>query len=197
MKRILLIAALCAASTAHAEITTSSGATAGAQSGATASPQNTQVIESTAPANTDTKIRTTPTVYAASGYGSFSQANCMVSASAGASFISFGATGQIPVDGDHCDFRLNVQQTAAIAMTINDFMKVNGEALMAMDRQRLTTRASDMLEAASDMTCLYSDRMRAVMEAHGLCSKVANLATLDHRWNQPRNYQVDYSTAQQ
>jgi hypothetical protein len=142
----------------------------------------------------DSTIRSAPTVYTPGLVTSFSQGSCMVSAAGGFSLVGFGASGGVPIDGEHCDFRLNLQQTSAIAMTITDFLQKYGDKVESAQVSELSTKAGKMLDAAGDMTCLYSDRMRAVLEANGLCDRMKDLATLDHRFNQPRSTQIDYST---
>lgn len=200
MKNIIVIFALLMASVAaHADTIFSLPATAGSQSNSTgtANAANAGVgnganLAVNSYGGGDSTLRTTPTVYTSS-YGSFSAASCMVSGAAGISLIGFGGSGTIPIDGDHCDFRLNIQQAVAVAMTAADFIKGAGNAFTDDEKKAALTKISHALDAAQDMTCLYSDRQRAVMEAYGLCSKVKDMATLDHRWNQPRSTQIDYS----
>jgi hypothetical protein len=138
-------------------------------------------------------VKSAPAIAAPAGYGSFSQSNCMVSATAGVSLIGFGATGQAPVDGAHCDLRQDQQNLNAGAMTIHNFVAAN-PALDDGMKRRMELKAAAMLSAAADMSCLASDRQRAVMEKQGLCGAVDDVATMDHRFGQPRNYQVDYAS---
>ena len=197
MKHTLLASALlCAVSFAHAsDLTTNSSAVTNSTAGATNAGNAQNITFNSAPASggssTSETVRTTPPVYAPALAASFSQANCMMSVSGGVSFIGFGAAGGAPVDGIRCDWRLDQQSTEAAAMTMQQFAHTDG--IPAVTRSALIVKAARMLDAASDMSCLSSDRQRAVLETQGLCSNVADIATLDHRFNQPRNYQVDYS----
>lgn len=137
-------------------------------------------------------VKSAPSIQAPVGYGSFSQQNCMVSGSAGISLVGVGATGQAPIDGKRCDQRVDQQNLNATAMTIHNFVAANPDVAPAL-KQSLDAKAAAMLQAAGDMSCLMSDRQRDVMERKGLCADVKDMATLDHRYGQPRNYQVDYS----
>jgi hypothetical protein len=136
-------------------------------------------------------IKQAPPVQAASGYGSFSQQNCMVSGSAGVSVVGIGATGQAPIDGKHCDWRLDQAALAQSAMTIHNFVAANPTLDDGM-KTRMEQKAAAMLRAAGDMSCLSSDRQRDVMEQEGLCGTVDQISTIDHREGQPRNYAIDY-----
>lgn len=203
MKKYLVIIALLMVSVAaHADNLFSMPATSGSSSNSagTANAANSGIgngaqlqVNTTNNGGGDSTIRTTPTVYTSS-YGSFSAASCMVSGAAGISLVGLGASGTTPIDGEHCDYRLNIQQAVAVAMTASDFLKAWGDKLPDEMRAQAITKIQNALDAAQDATCLYSDRQRAVMEAHDLCQKVANFATLDHRWNQPRSTQIDYAT---
>jgi hypothetical protein len=190
---VLLFALAFVSVAAHAVSLADSQSTSGSQSGAINSGVNNTFYS---PDAVDYKggysVKTNPTVAPSAGYGSFAQTNCMVSGSAGISLVGFGATGQTPIDGIHCDFRLDQQNLNAGAMTIHNFV---ASAPMIDDdlKKKLDEKAAKMLDTASDMSCLSSDRQRAVMEIKGLCADVANVATLDHRFNQPRSTQIDYS----
>jgi hypothetical protein len=137
-------------------------------------------------------VKDAPPVQAAAGYGSFSQANCMVSGGGGFSIVGFGATGQAPIDGKHCDWRLDQAALGQTAMTIHNFVAAN-PTLDDTTKKRLELKAAAMLRAAGDMSCLSSDRQREVMEKEGLCGAVDEVSSVDHREGQPRNYGVDYA----
>jgi hypothetical protein len=137
-------------------------------------------------------VKSAPSIQAASGYGSFSQQNCMVSGSAGISIVGFGATGQTPIDGARCDLRVDQQNMASTAITIHNFVATNPKVADNL-KMSLDEKAAALLQAAGDMSCLASDRQRAVMEKKGLCKEVGDIATLDHRFGQPRSTQIDYS----
>jgi hypothetical protein len=199
MKQVFFASAILVATTlAHAGVdaTTNSSATtnstAGANNAGNAQSLNTTINSTTnAAGDTTSTLRTTPTVYAPPLAGSFSQANCMMSASGGVSLIGFGATGGAPVDGLRCDWRLDQQSLQASAMTITSFARTDGVDVGT--RSALMAKAAKMLDAASDMSCLTSDRQREVLEKQGLCASVTDVATLDHRFGQPRSTQIDYS----
>lgn len=137
-------------------------------------------------------VKDAPPVQAAAGYGSFSQANCMVSGGGGFSIVGFGATGQTPIDGKHCDWRLDQAALGQTAMTIHNFVAAN-PTLDDQMKKRLELKAAAMLRAAGDMSCLSSDRQREVMEKEGLCGAVEDVSSVDHRQGQPRNYGLDYA----
>jgi hypothetical protein len=137
-------------------------------------------------------VKSAPAIAAPAGYGSWSQQNCMVTGTGGFSIIGFGATGQVPIDGARCDMRVDQQNMNATAMTIHNFVAANPSINPSL-KQSLDEKAAAMLQAAGDMSCLSSDRQRAVMEKKGLCREVADITTLDHRFGQPRSTQIDYS----
>jgi hypothetical protein len=137
-------------------------------------------------------IKEAPPVQAAAGYGSFSQQNCMVSGSAGISLVGVGATGQAPIDGKHCDWRLDQAALGQTAMTLHNFVAAN-PTIDAGLKTRMELKAAAMLRAAGDMSCLSSDRQREVMEKEGLCGAVEEVSSVDHREGQPRNYGIDYA----
>jgi hypothetical protein len=154
--------------------------------------ENQQVIQFDSPG--DETLHTTPQVYVPSPANSLAQANCMVIPTVGASFINFGFAASIPVDGLHCDWRQNTAMALNTYANFRAFMTTPG--LSDASKNLAGTMAEKALREAVDMQCLNSDRQRAVMERLALCDDVKDMATLDHRWNQPRNYQVDYSGQQ-
>lgn len=194
MKKIIIAALLSLASLAALADTASSTATTTAQSGASnqgVSQANNFYYPAGQTYSGSYTIKEAPPVQAASGYGSFSQQNCMVSASVGVSVVAFGATGQAPIDGKHCDWRLDQAALAQAAMTMHNFVAAN-PTLEDGAKNRMELKAAAMLRAAGDMSCLSSDRQRDVMEKEGLCGAVEQVSTLDHRVGQPRNYGIDY-----
>lgn len=187
-----LIIALFAVGPAIAQVSGSStsSSTTASNSGAQASPYQNLALNSYTPDSQT--IHSAPTVYTPSMPGSFSSANCMMGVSGGFSlFWGVGGSGGAPVDGAHCDYRLNKQGIEATAMTINNFVATPG--LDPEVKTALLLKAKKLLDAAADMDCLADDRQRAVLEKQGLCANVADIATLDHRFNQPRSTQIDYS----
>lgn len=190
MKKILVAGlVLLTLGTAHAQST--AGAQAATQSTSTALGQNQQQITFTNPGASDTTVHSIPQVYIPSPANSLAQANCMVIPSAGASFMNFGFAGALPVDGEHCDWRQNTALELQTFANYRAFAATPG--LDPILVAKAVKEADDALSAAQDMQCLNSDRQRAILERLGKCKNVADLATLDHRFNQPRNYQVDYS----
>ena len=152
---------------------------------------NAQVIQFLGGGDSTETLHAAPTVYVPSPANTIAQANCMVIPTAGASFINFGFAASIPVDGEHCDWRQNT------AMELNTYANYRAYATtpgLSPEAQNAALKeANDSLAIAQDMQCLNSDRQRAIMEKMHKCGRVADLATLDHRFNQPRNYQIDYS----
>ena len=194
-KNIAAIALMCVTTAAFADLTS----TVSSNVAATTSAQNAgnaQNINFNSPGNTDATIHSAPTVYTPSMPGSFAQANCMMGVSGGFSlFWGVGGSGGAPVDGQHCDWRLNKQGVQATAASIENFANTAG--IDAITKVALLKKAAALLDASADMDCLADDRQRAVLEKQGLCANVADIATLDHRFNQPRSTQIDYSSATQ
>lgn len=191
-----LIVALFTVSPVMAQVSgnASSTSTTASNSGAQASPYQNLALNSYTPDSQT--IHSAPTVYTPSMAGSFSQGNCMMGVSGGFSlFWGVGGSGGTPVDGQHCDWRLNKQGVQATAASIENFANTAG--IDAATKVALLKKAAALLDASADMDCLADDRQRAVLEKQGLCANVADLATLDHRFNQPRSTQIDYSGATQ
>lgn len=195
-KTILAGLILLSLNVAHAASTAGADATnvSSTASTSTALGQNAQNITFNNPGVSDETLHTTPTVYVPSPANSLAQANCMVIPTAGASFMNFGFAGSLPVDGLHCDWRQNTALELQTFANYRAYMTTPG--LTAVSVQKAAMLAEKSLDAAVNMQCLNSDRQRAVMEKLGMCKDVADLATLDHRFNQPRNYQVDYSKSE-
>lgn len=191
MKALIVATALmCATAVASAQSNVSS--TTAAMSAAQ-NAGNAQAITFNQPGNSDATLRSAPTVYAPNPIAPFTQASCIYSATGGLSLIGFGLGGSAPIDGATCNWRLGTQQAQASAAAFRD-LSLSPKAAPT-DAAILAKKADAMMTLSVNMQCLNSDRQRAVMEKLGMCSDVADLATLDHRFNQPKNYQVDYSTA--
>lgn len=198
MKKIIIAAVLSFASfAASAQLATNATTTANTNSTSGATNQGvSQGITFNSPPEVHYSgsytVKEAPPVQAAAGYGSFSQANCMVSGSAGISLVGIGATGQAPIDGKHCDWRLDQAALGQTAMTLHNFVAANPTIDTAL-KSRMELKAAAMLRAAGDMSCLSSDRQREVMEKEGLCGAVEEVSSVDHREGQPRNYGIDYA----
>lgn len=201
MKNLTPLAALLIAAAAHAGVTDSVNTSTTAAAGAT-NAGNAQAITFNQPGNTDSTIRSAPTVYAPNPITPFTQASCIYSASGGISFIGFGASGSAPIDGETCNWRLSEQWIEATAAGYRDLavagfrgfkIPVSTAGAQGGETALLDT-AAKLMTVATNMQCLTSDRQRAVMEKMGMCADVRDIATLDHRFNQPRNYQIDYSS---
>jgi hypothetical protein len=196
-KAIIAIALMASASAAFAQSTTS--AVTAAMAGATNAGNTQQTVFNT-PGNTDATIRSAPTVYAPNSITPFSQASCIYSAPALLSLIGFGISGAAPIDGATCNWRLSTQGVQATAAGLRDLAIAGFRAVMPVPAQQaiksaeaevLLQKSEALMNVAVNMQCLDSDRQRAVMEKMGLCKDVADVATLDHRFGQPRNYQID------
>ena len=214
MKSIFVTVALLAATAAHAgtssDVTTSTTAAAGATNAG-----NAQSINFINPGNTDQTLRSAPTVYAPNPITPYTSASCVYAPSGGLSVIGFGVSGAVPIDGETCNWRLSQQGVQATAAGLRDLaisgfkgmppapalQPTDGESMVELIKREsaaanaatLLQKSADLMGVATDMQCLNSDRQRAVMERMGFCQNVKDLATLDHRFNQPRNYQIDYS----
>jgi hypothetical protein len=196
MKKTILCGVLLAAfGTAHAQVAGANASnSSNTASTSTALGQNAQTITFTSPGTSDETLHTTPQVYVPTPANTFAQANCMVIPTAGASFLNFGFAGSVPIDGLHCDWRQNTGLALQAFANYRAF-----ETTPDLDptiKAKAAKLADKMLDVATDMQCLNSDRQRAVMEKMGLCKDVADLATLDHRFNQPRSTSIDYSKAE-
>ena len=186
------IALMCAATAASAQMTTGMNSNVAATTSAQ-NAGNSQNIISTSP-GTET-IRSAPTVYAPNPITPYSQASCIYSVPGSFSIVAFGLGGAVPVDGLTCNWRLSTQGIQATAAGLRD-LAVAYHAVAVADiesPQRLLQKSQVLMDVASNMECLTSDRQRMVMEKMGLCKDVADVATLDHRFNQPRSTQIDYS----
>lgn len=186
MKKLAFALSLfCAAIFAHAG-TLESAVTSATQSTAGASNAgNAQNINFNQPGNTDSTLRSAPTVYAPNPVTPFSQASCIYSATGGISIIGVGTSGSIPIDGETCNWRLNTQSIQATAAGLRDLAiapKTTPE-----DSQRLLRQAGSLMDVSLDMQCLAGDREQAVLTAAGFCSSVSGIATLDHRFKQPES----------
>lgn len=199
MKNLTTLAALLITTAAHAGVSDTVSTSTTAAAGAT-NAGNAQAITFNQPGNTDSTVRSAPTVYAPNPITPFTQASCIYSASGGVSFIGFGASGSAPIDGETCNWRLSVQWVEATAAGYRDLAVAGFRGFkmpVATDsapEPALLNTAAKLMDVATNMQCLTSDRQRAVMERMGMCADVQDIATLDHRFNQPRNYQVDYSS---
>jgi hypothetical protein len=212
MKHALMLVAMLASTAAFAQANVTSGTASTAQQQSTI--QNTVNLPG-GPSSVSETIRSAPTVYAPNPITPFSQASCVYTPTAAVSFVGFGIGGAAPIDGQTCNWRLSTQGVEATAAGLRDLAiagfknlptttkvePMDGQSIIEMlkaedavaDAPKLLQKAAALMDAATDMQCLDSDRQRAVMERLGFCQNVRDLATLDHRWNQPRNYQVDYS----
>jgi hypothetical protein len=197
MKKIIVAAVLmCAATASFAQLTSTVGANNAVNSNALST--NAQNINFNQPGNTDATIRSAPTVYAPAPITPFSQASCIYAASAAFSFIGFGFGGDAPIDGLTCNWRLSTQGVQATAAGLRDLAGAYKAvqpvaAVPSVEAVQLLQKSQALMNVATDMQCLNSDRQRMVMEKLGLCKEVADVATLDHRFNQPRSTQIDYS----
>jgi hypothetical protein len=197
MKKIIAAAIMSLASFAtfaQSATTATTTATTNSTSGATNQGVNTNLTFNSPPEvkySGSYTVKEAPPVEMASGYGSFSQQNCMVSGSAGVSVVGIGATGQAPIDGKHCDWRLDQAALAQSAMTIHNFVAAN-PTLPDDAKKRMELKAAAMLRAAGDMSCLSSDRERDVLMKEGLCGAVDDISSVDHREGQPQAYAIDY-----
>jgi len=219
MKKILIaLVLLCAATAAFAgssaDVTSTVNSTTAANAGAT-NAGNAQNINFINPGNTDSTIRSAPTVYAPNPITPYTSASCIYAPSMAASFIGFGIGGSAPIDGETCNWRLSIQGVQATAAGLRDLAIASVKSVPAVcglkapvapediisdmkkpdsapDPETLLRSSSLLMIAATDMQCLNSDRQRAVMERLGFCHTVSDIATLDHRFNQPRSLQVDY-----
>lgn len=214
MKKILAaVALMCAAVTAFAQTSATNTSTTAASSAAQ-NAGNAQSINFINPGNTDATIRSAPTVYAPNPITPYTQASCIYSPTAAVSFIGFGIGGSAPIDGAMCNWRLSTQGIQATAAGLRDLAIAGFRAVPAVPAVKapvapeniiddavktgreataasLLQKSAALMTVAVDMQCLNSDRQRAVMERFGLCQDVQDVATLDHRFNQPRNYQVE------
>jgi len=213
MKPILMLTALLVSGAALAQSNVTAGTASTAQQQSTI--QNTVNLPAGA-SNVSETLRSAPTVYAPNPITPFSQASCIYTPTAAVSFVGFGIGGAAPIDGQTCNWRLSVQSVEATAAGLRDlavagfknmpppaFKPMDGQSVIeairaenaAADAPRLLQKSAALMDVATDMQCLNSDRQRVVMERLGFCQNVRDVATLDHRFNQPRNYQVDYSEA--
>lgn len=212
MKYALMLTALLASGAAFAQSNITSGTASTAQQQSTI--QNTVNLPAGA-SNVSETIRSAPTVYAPNPITPFSQASCIYTPTAAVSFVGFGIGGAAPIDGQTCNWRLSVQSVEATAAGLRDLAvagfknmptptkvePMDGASVIEMlkaedavaDAPKLLQKAAALMDAATDMQCLNSDRQRVVMARLGFCQAVKDVATLDHRFNQPRNYQIDYS----
>jgi hypothetical protein len=195
MKAVLIALLLAASSTAFAQSVTT-GSTA--QQASTIA--NTVNMPSGGPITYggEYTVKSAPTVYAPSPITPFSQASCIYEPTAAFSFLGFGFGGGVPIDGQTCNWRLSTQSTEATAAGYRDlavaFKSVPSVGAVPAEPAVLLKKSETLMNIATDMQCLNSDRQRMVMEKEGLCAKVKDVATLDHRFNQPRSTQIDYST---
>jgi len=121
---------------------------------------NTQGITFNSDASGDSKIRNVPALGGNSFYGSFSSDNCMVSAGGGVTVVGFGANSVVPYRDEQCDLRRTFEriEQAAAAQPNN---------------------AARLHQAANDVLCMISERVRAAMQHQGLCSPI-DITTADN-----------------
>jgi len=141
-----------------AQTATSNSSTSATSS--SANQGNNQGITFNSDASGDSKIRNVPALGGNSFYGSFSSDNCMVSAGGGVTVVGFGANTVVPYRDEQCDLRRTFEriEQAAAAQPQN---------------------AARLHQAANDVLCMVSERVRAAMQYQGLCSPI-DITTADN-----------------
>jgi hypothetical protein len=179
---------------AFADVTAGSSSAATTQSAAGANNAgNAQEIMFNNGGDSTTTLHTTPTVYVPSPANAPTQDNCDMLGTIGGSIINFGAAGSYVVHGDLCEWKQGKRALEASAAGWRALATQPGMTDTSKDLVGAT--ATNLMKAGIHMQCLNSDRERAVLMKTDptLCAPVADLATMDHRFNQPVNYGIDYA----
>jgi hypothetical protein len=191
---IFSAAAIFMSQVAHADTAANAASNATTQSQAGANNAgNSQGITFNSGGDSTTHLDATPSVFVPNPSNSASQDNCDMLGTIGGSIINFGAAGSYVVHGERCDWRKDTRQTEQTASAYR--LIATQEGITADGKKVANETAAKLLDVSQHMQCLNSDRQRAVMIKlnPNACKGVEDLATMDHRFNQPVNYGIDYA----
>jgi len=191
---IFCAATLIASTASFADTNAVSGSTAQTASTAGANNAgNSQGITFNSGGDSTTHLDAAPSVFVPNPSNSAAQDNCDMLGTVGGSLINFGFAGSYVVHGDRCEWRKDtrqIEQTSSAYRAIATQPGITDEGKKAAN-----VTAAKLLDISIHMQCIDSDRQRAVMTILDpeACKGVEDIATFDHRFNQPRSTQIDYS----
>lgn len=190
---IFFAAALLASTASHADTTAGANSAATTNSLAASNPVNNQGITFNSGGSSTEHFDATPSVFVPNPSNSASQDNCDMLGTIGGSIINFGAAGSYVVHGPTCEWRKDTRQAEQTSSAYRLIATQPG--ITDEGKQRANETAAKLLDVSQHMQCLNSDRERAVMMKlnPAACKGVEDLATMDHRFNQPVNYGIDYA----
>lgn len=186
--------ALMTATASYADTGAVAGSTATTQSTAGATNAgNSQGITFNSGGDSTEHLDAAPSVFVPNPSNSAAQDNCDMLGTVGGSLINFGLAGSYVVHGERCEWRKDTRQAE---QTASAYRAIATQAGITEEGKKVANEtAAKLLDVSQHMQCLNSDRQRAVMEKldPDACKGVEDIATFDHRFNQPRSTQIDYS----